>query len=224
MKHIILPLTACFTLIVQGAIISSAQAATSSDMPGICEFHEGGKLKLQQSCAIVFNSDTQSVTLFWEDDVKTYIKTSSPSVDDAAAEKIQDGDRTCYQINENSNRVCYETSRKKTVRIVHGCGTGCRVDALLITSVRQNSHKLNGKSLNTASFYMRTGQFLYDEQKKRISEGGITYAYASCSAKTLGFSQKQGKAPETFQKLSGDDFDYTTAAAGRGYYFDALCK
>jgi hypothetical protein len=222
MKYLILPLTACFTLIVQGTIGSSVQAGTPSEMSGICEFHEGGKLKLKQSCAIVSSTETQLVTLFWEDNAKTYIKTSSPSVDNAAAEKSQDGDRTCYQINENSNRVCYKISRKEPVRLDYGCGVDCgRVHDLLITDIRRASHKLNGKTLNTAVFFSRVngvGKF------SNLSSQDIVYVYASCSTKELGFSTEYKKAPKSFQQLSGDQMDYTTALSGRGYRFDALCK
>jgi hypothetical protein len=192
-------------------------------LPGTCKFYEDSKLKAEQNCAIFSKAGSQITTLFWEDNVKTKIDTVSSSVDSLAARNIQDGDWSCYQIQENGKRICYKTSQQKPRYLNHVIGLGTKAQNLLIGNVRRNSHKLNGKSLNTASLYRRIGDNFGGKYEK-ISDGGITYIYASCSARTLGFSSEYGKAPRTFDDVPTDDTRYSIYRGKIGHYFDLLCE
>jgi hypothetical protein len=68
MRRLILPLTACFTLIAQGAIAQPLEFPTVK-----CYFFEGEKLSIENTCTQKVARWTGGgvVTLTWEDGVKT---------------------------------------------------------------------------------------------------------------------------------------------------------
>jgi hypothetical protein len=68
MKRLILPLTACFTLIAQSAIAQPLEFPTVK-----CYFFEGEKLSIENTCGHKVSRWTGGgvVTLTWEDGIKT---------------------------------------------------------------------------------------------------------------------------------------------------------
>jgi hypothetical protein len=99
---------------------------------------------------------------------------------------------------------------------VHGCGTGCRVTAELISPVTQQS------SLARGSFRQQITGGINGNKTQTI------YGFAACARQRLALTpsnrQESPASDDEWLKLDGTNQDYTTVAGGRGYYFDALCK
>lgn len=100
----------------------------------------------------------------------------------------------------------------------HGCGTSCGVKVKRISDVK-NVRLPSGKEVKTAKFLQE--QFLSGELKTTSQR----QFFADCQKRELA-SVDVGSMPnqKDWIKLTGDESDYTTVAAGRGYYFDSLCK
>lgn len=228
MKKLLLTFT---TLVMLSAFSRAANANPGSDRAGICEFYTGDSLQLRQRCAIRQGGGTGSLfaILNWEDGVKTQVDQKwvvkdngyVTTVDgESAIKEPKKKNSNCYRITKNDRQVCFQADTKEPIRIIHGCGTGCAVNSIMITNVRRNSHKLNGKKINTSTFFghVTGGRGSSGEQ------GRMRYSYAACSSKEIGFSSEYNKAPEKLLKLFGNSDDYITAFGAMGYYFDALCS
>jgi hypothetical protein len=226
--------TPYLTLFLTASILAfSASEASATQFSnakvGTCYFYQGDQLSLSQRCAIqpLEQEKAPSKTLFWEDNVRTEIKVNSPSditVDGEEAEAYSQKGRKCYRILKNEKSICFAIDDRESFLLNYGCGTGgCRVLSLMITNVRRNSHKLNGKILNSASF------FSFTKTAVKANWGDtrhVGYVYASCRTNEIGYGDKikGGPNPNSWHKLFGDDRDYTTVMAGRIHYFNALCK
>ncbi|MGC9502272.1 hypothetical protein [Baaleninema sp.] len=107
--------------------------------------------------------------------------------------------------------------------ITHGCGTGCRVNATRISDV-ETIRLSDGSTVNTALF--QTEQIRdYGTPSQYVAYTQTPRFFADCSRRRVGSNLGEDFVPnpDWWMQLRGDDSDYATVNAGRGYYFDELC-
>jgi hypothetical protein len=112
----------------------------------------------------------------------------------------------------------------------YGCGTGCSTKAKLVSPIRAYRSG-DDRTITYGTFSVQiTGGGRGD-----LNTTFLRYVLADCNHLRLVHLEKPAKFDDlgfqfskgergTWEKLSGNSYDYTIVMGGRGYYFDALCK
>lgn len=113
-----------------------------------------------------------------------------------------------------------KSNAQEAIEFVHGCGAGCRVKARLISEIEPCT-LTDGREASTAVFLVdQTGG-----GRGKTNTSRTLQVTALCNSKEIAFTPElSAPTDSSWIKLTGDEFDYTTVALGRGYYFDALCR